>query len=728
MPRRHSTNSRAFTLAELLVAVSVVIVLSVAIGQVFTQVGRLVRTGSAVSELDQAARAIEKQFRDDFASLSRMNPDETFLAIRSRTLGDANSDGVITAARGEKTLYATQEDKEADIRDGYTPYQRDSSGRQIGRAVTRRIDEIVFLARASEKAKFMSYQQAGAEDQPVTSDYARIYIGHGLKPGPARTPAGGTFDPTRAMDAENRPIRRLYPDARLAVSPSPVPTQDAIDPALQESLEWGSVFAEPLTRNEFASEFTLLRQAMLLVGGRAAGGAPNPGSTRWSSIIPVPPTGDQNPNNTPIPNLLPSLPWRTYAPLIRDREIYFRNNWGSAAAGTRFSLGDGWGYPGFTFAAPRLIRWGRTDICAQDRDDVQRWLEGLATSSTYLNQDASFTPADATAYMTGTLDNFADDGVGSLDWQLPPNVNQTADAPLMNRVVPQWGTSGADLTNAQAINYATTMLRSAIAGVFTRILCEPGAQVTSRALCVALPDRVTGITNTPDPFPADAAMDQHAVIAARCSNFEVAWSDGTRWANPRPLKVYRGPSATEPYLYAQFNNGDTIWFDSVFTRRQYRTLNIPGINAGVSSDPNLAQPDPEVLPNQSDATFFASTDINSVPPISQQDRTNISTIQSLTSSATKLLIRPGSQGPAPAYNAAYDPEGSGGNTQEYMAIFGFRRPVIVASGSGRAMGWSDIPWEKPKLIRIRMTIHDSANRVPGGKSYEFVFAINLGVQ
>ncbi|HVZ94875.1 MAG TPA: prepilin-type N-terminal cleavage/methylation domain-containing protein, partial [Phycisphaerales bacterium] len=78
---------RGFTLTELIVAIGATALLMIGIAQVFASVSRVVGSGSAVAELDQLARAVERQLREDFSSLSQMRADETFMAIRSRKLG-----------------------------------------------------------------------------------------------------------------------------------------------------------------------------------------------------------------------------------------------------------------------------------------------------------------------------------------------------------------------------------------------------------------------------------------------------------------------------------------------------------------------------------------------------------------------------------------------------------------------------------------------------------------
>lgn len=696
-----------FTLAELLVAVSVVIVLSVAMGQVFSAVGKLVGTGAAVSEVDALARAIERQMRDDFESLSRLKADETFFAIRSRTIGDMNNSGTLEPGNGEKALYLSQADKDADLTAGISnPYQRDASGNQIGRGVTARLDEMVFLSRASEKAKFVSSQQGGAEDEPVVADVARIYYGHGLKPASPVAPQGTAYDPTRPMTLQNRPVRRLFPDTRSIATPN-LPANDAQDSPTQENLAWGEVFGEPYTRNEFAADFPLLRQPLLLVGGNAAGN--NARTTRAASI-----------------NSVDGFRRRTFVPYIRDMETQARNGIGLNAVQT-FRLGNGWLYPSPTFSSARMLRWGRTDICAQTRDDVQRWLEGVETLDNAALNSPLFDPREASAFSTGVFEDSETDadGAAPFEWKYAADGFGSPDAALMYRLPADWGPAGSNLLNANdAVPYATARLRSAVAGVFSRLLCEPSAtNVQPRVNVTAGLSPTASVTNISDPVPADAAMDQHALLAPRCSNFEIAWSDGSRWTGADPLQVYLGPTRSPEFLIATYMPGDLVWFDSVFTRRQYRSLFLP---PPVPPQGATAAPDPEVMPEDGDVSTFALTTPNSAQPaLPSLDRSD-NAAQPLNA---LLLVTGSSYSAFPTVDGRYDPYRSGGHPTEYMAIWGFRRPAVDVRAQAApnpprlTLTWSEQLWEKPKFIRVRMTLHDSLNRISAGKSFEFQFSI-----
>ena len=61
-------------------------------------------------------------------------------------------------------------------------------------------------------------------------------------------------------------------------------------------------------------------------------------------------------------------------------------------------------------------------------------------------------------------------------------------------------------------------------------------------------------------------------------------------------------------------------------------------------------------------------------------------------------------------------------SEEYLALWGYRQ--LAPNGSGEYL---DTPWITPdtlRLIRIRMTLHDSQLRLDGGRTYEFVFPVN----
>jgi hypothetical protein len=87
MPRR--TQTRAFTLAELMVAVAVLIVIIVATSKIFGIASRVAGLGEATADIMQETATIERQLREDFKRLS----DDAFFLIRCvRVRNDINLD------------------------------------------------------------------------------------------------------------------------------------------------------------------------------------------------------------------------------------------------------------------------------------------------------------------------------------------------------------------------------------------------------------------------------------------------------------------------------------------------------------------------------------------------------------------------------------------------------------------------------------------------------------
>ena len=162
---------RAFTLVELVVALGAALLLTVGVGIIFQNVSAIVSQGSAVAEIDQLARSIESQIREDFESMNAMNAEDTFLTIRNRL---------------ETDVYLREEDRLADLREGV-------DGTELSRVIREtRLDEIMFIGQSDQAGGFPSYElnplnsfDSGgirlANNLP-TSPHARIYYGHGMRP------------------------------------------------------------------------------------------------------------------------------------------------------------------------------------------------------------------------------------------------------------------------------------------------------------------------------------------------------------------------------------------------------------------------------------------------------------------------------------------------------------------------------------------------------------------
>lgn len=670
------SSSRGFTLAELVVAIGAALLLTFGVGQVFQSVGNIVSQGTAIAEVDQLARAIERQIRDDFDAMNSMRAEDTFLAIRNRIVTD---------------VYLSREDMEADRREG-------TVGTSFSRIIPEtRLDEIMFIAQSTEDA-FVSYEKdpnnllttsSGTVFVPgvVSSRYARIYYGHGLRPVP-----------------EPRDLEPNTPFVRVADGDFGAPRDDAnrdnifgvgngISYMTIDGLG-GAVNTDQISddeRNRYAGDWPLARQALLLhdEGGTIMGRPTTGGPSGPSSII-----GSQ----------------REYAPYIRDLQTE-----------NRFDITERDPDPGpsdialiaptsidpDTVPNPRLIRHGRTDICAQSLEEVRRWLEGLQAALPLPPAGASFVGipyVDATAWSGGAWDVFPTNPVGAVT---DSNASNERDAPLWQRFF-------VNSPNGLNIMLQNNLreIQTAIAGCFTRILVETDPPDVDRVLDVSsMPTSSTA--------PEDALMDLHAMLAPRCSRFEIAWSDGSRWDNS--VTPVTNSTFTNNFFRPEdenINPGDRIWFDYNFTRRDLwlietrYSLRIPG----------RAFQDPEILPGEAPSSAAANAPIF---------RTSWTGLPGLAGEReTRLNLDANAMGGA--LSNTYDPLRTGGATgedefadnddEEYLAVFPFR--LLAESGDDTAGYVFDRPFPKPTHIRIRMTLHDSQLVLREGKTFEFVVRVD----
>jgi len=642
-------SSRGFTLTELLVAIGIVAVLTVGIGQIFQSISNIVNIGTASAGVDQVARAFERQLRDDIEALNSTPPDETFIVIRMREVGDIDRDGQVDENSGEVALYLSEEDRQFDIQAGLQPYQEGS------RAVTRRLDEISFITRGlSDGGVFFSFQldqlkgNNPPEDQPLRAVYAapfaRIYYGHALRPVP---------DPTwPPEDPETSP--RVGPDRMF------LPDGDFGQPVGETNRWWdegdqpnGDVPPAITGLNTYASDWILARQALLLSAesGRAA--------------------GDRDQSVAPIGN------GREFVPYIRDIQTYQR--WpqvferiddvvAEVDVAQELFQED--------FPEARALSWGRTDICAQSREDVQRWLEGAEPGW----NPGSTPPSDGFAFEDGLPTDQRETGQRGNDFG---DIN----GPLWRRE-----DSGP---NPQQIN--ELQLRSALAGTMTRLLAIAEPPDIKRG-----PKPDMGLDSQRQNIqPTDAVMDLHAAIANRCSNFEIAWSDGST-----ALRDIDTDNDDEFDVRA----GDLIWFDITFMDEDDPNARSswlywrrrPASDVSFASSANFGQgaymPEVNFLDRSiSDNSFRPRRLITHAPngtfaSLGESDAWRYSVIE--TRGAPLFGTEPG----------------------EYLAIWPFRRPD--ANGEYTA----SVP--KDLFLRIRMTLQDPEGRIPGGKDFEFIYRIN----
>ncbi len=653
---RPTRSQSAFTLAELLVAIGLVALLALGINQIFASVNKLVGTGSAIAEVNASIRVAEGQLRDDAQAFARMDPSETCMVIRGRMLGDVDRDGTLDT--DETAVYLSRADELADAEEGLSPYEPGS------RAITVRLDEVLFLTQA-DADQYQTYQVFNRDEAefPVQAQNALIYLGHALRPFP------DTDFNDNANDPCDVPQRFFIPDGDFG---SAAGDTNRFDPTGTFDGGEGAGNVSKEERNRYAGDWFVIRHQLLLAGG----------------LVIDPPTA--------------GAATREYAPLVRDREIDFR----FPGVSDTSTLGG----PVVTDELnPRFTRQGRTDICAQDLEDVIRWLQGMPGRTPAVNcniadndYQESLNCESATAFGSGVL-NFSADNCDNAGFQILLN-NNGADAPLWV----QGGLgcnftggiyTGQNLATPADVVFANTIgAKSAIAGMMTRRLAESELPDLSR--CITAPD------DPNDPAPEDFLMDVHSTFAMQCSSLEVAWSDGTRWTPPAAQineVIYfdvsdnqwrRGnQSVPDPEDTPVYGYGDIVWFDYLLPRELFIEL-APHLIA--------ATPDPAFPINPNDDLFPNPE----VPMGEQVDR----------------LMLPG-QG-----DAAYDPIASfgaddldaDGSPDEYLAIFPFSQPLSEPGG-----GFDDeTPWPKPKLLRIRMTLHDPALRLSGGRQVEVILSLD----
>lgn len=613
MYRKHSeprTASPGFTLVELLVAVAVVILLSIGIGQLFGNVSKLVNTGSAVAEVDALARALEKQIRDDFQRMSALPTDETILAIRSRQV---------------RQVYLTAEQEEEDRRLNIAP------GTPGSRAFNTRLDEFLFLAEAGGNELFQTAQEAGSEFNSVFTPVARIMYGHGLKPALdpdyAPDPDDIDFDTADPANPDLYRQRIWYADGDFGSGP----TAQGLNTTANRFAPNGE---RSTGRNQFAGDFSLARHELLLAGGLAFS-YQDPGTGSLAGRT------------------------RNIAMYARDLDTLRFNEINSNVFEPSGANPDPpfFRVPAFeNFDVPGIgiIRHGRIDICAQSPESLRRWLEGVQSRDTASVGVPPPLPPDATAFDAGYFDRGAE--------EYRPDQFNIADRPLwVRRTVRRGIVTPTGMSIDMVRSYNLRLLQSAIAGMFNRLLIETEPTTIQRVIP----------TDADAARPEQTLMDYHAVIASRCSRFEIYWSDGTRWPFDTPSNVI-DLSGDGSYT-VQYEKGDVMWFGFGDPRENY-----PLIGGGPVS--------PEI------------------PRYTRDERLNTT-----TNGVSQIGLE-----------AAYDIERTAAATDprmEYLAVWGYRVPS--ASGFYEAGGW-----QKPSLLKFRMTLHDSQFRLQEGKTFEFIIEID----
>lgn len=717
--RRRRANRRAFTLVELLVAIGVISFLIVGIGQIFRSVGGLVSVGTAVAEVEQMARAIERQLRDDFAALSAMRSEDTFIAIRMREIGDLNRNDERDG--DEKAVYLNEDDRNADIRD-ISDGVFDDSYNDGSRAVTVRLDEIMFLAVAPVGGTYTSFEQSRYGNMTATAPVARIYYGHSLRP--PRDPNW----PSTESDAPRVPQRIFIPDGDFAEG---IPDPDAM--MSEEENRFFTVFmseydaatdadfGDATGRNEHASSWMLSRQALLLVGGNAAGNGDSPYG----------------------PSLFQNE--REYAPFIRDLESIDRF-WQSSGAGPGV-YGYGLDHQGprsgavnqtagiFEPPGMRLIHHGRTDMIAQDLEDVQRWLEGepwpiggsnvapLGEQESYAFSDGRF---GIGVYQDAYLNASPSSGISEAAFG---NLSNTTFTPTVRGLL--WQQPDPTLSNNEGFYLTRRGVRGAIAGAFTRLLADDEPAHFDRIRDFSTVTYPNPMNFEPPSDPEDVYMDAHTILAEHCSNFEIAW----RYADP-DWPVANEDIDIDNDGTPEFRIGDRIWFDISFldptnpnsrsTLQNWLNYN-PMRGFDIGRAPSFGATPTNAFTNspfigaesaQQPEVGYAHFRAPTVQPFDRFFTPNNG--GPVASGATTVHSNFGNLNSGNGFPAVYNPDITGGapeGVSEYLAIWPFRTPSL----SG---GFTDEAFPKKLQIRVRLTLHDSQNRIKGGRTFEFVFDVS----
>lgn len=225
-PTRNSLsgNRRGFTIVEMIVTIGILVVVTAGVATIFGSIGDTVSKGRQLSELNQFAARLERVMRQDFENMTR----DGFLVIVNK---NANFGNDVRLSRGDQT----------NVDNNLYPGFSSNEGR------IRRSDEIMFFARGD----FETARRAISPDMIARSSEAAIYYGHGQK----RKPQTAISDPQY-----DNPQNFFF---------NPQPWDNNFDSSLDTRL--GVHTPGLVNPNEFARDWSLLRQVTLLVNPRGSG-------------------------------------------------------------------------------------------------------------------------------------------------------------------------------------------------------------------------------------------------------------------------------------------------------------------------------------------------------------------------------------------------------------------------------------------------------------------------
>lgn len=239
--KRVTLQDRGFTVIEIMVTVGILVLIAAGVSSIFTSISDTVNTGKRVAEINRFSAQLERVMRRDFERMTR----DGYLVIASQYT--STSTGALVNAQ---LSASDRSDLNADGQPGHP----------------RRIDEIMFFNRG----EYETSRRAISPSMIARSTEAAIYYGHGQK----RRPIFTNLNPGDTNQFFNPKVwdTNVDADARLGIRA-------------------GSGFANP---NEYAADWSLLRQVTLLVEPQSAGqelpdslfgvfrtNEINPGDRRW---------------------------------------------------------------------------------------------------------------------------------------------------------------------------------------------------------------------------------------------------------------------------------------------------------------------------------------------------------------------------------------------------------------------------------------------------------------
>jgi len=209
--------SRGFTLVEVLVAIAALSILAVGLALVFKSAGDTASAGKRLSYLNAQSRLLERQLREDFATITR----DGYLLIRNEW---AQADHSLNM-ESDGTPDLSDTDNMAPLFEG----ELADAGRH------RRVDEIMFFARGD----FVSAREPIHPDVVARSETARIWYGHGKPRRPSFNEDLYYLDPSLGDDV-------------------------LLDDNSDDDATFGFDDPEEENRNRFASNWVLARHVTLL--------------------------------------------------------------------------------------------------------------------------------------------------------------------------------------------------------------------------------------------------------------------------------------------------------------------------------------------------------------------------------------------------------------------------------------------------------------------------------